>query len=70
MSPNHPMKKVSQKNNVGAATQDQAHGTLVGGDRYMITKSIGKGSFGEIFQGVDTQTRKEVAIKMVSENFY
>jgi hypothetical protein len=33
--------------------------------RFMITKSIGKGSFGEIFQGLDTQTNKEVAIKMV-----
>ena len=54
MSPNHPLKKVSQKNNAAGATQDQAHGTLVGGDRYMITKSIGKGSFGEIFQGIDT----------------
>ena len=31
----------------------------------MITKSIGKGSFGEIFQGLDTQNNKEVAIKMV-----
>ena len=54
MSPNHPMKKVSQKNNAVAAAQDQMHSILVGGDRYMITKSIGKGSFGEIFQGVDT----------------
>lgn len=33
--------------------------------RFMITKSIGKGSFGEIFHGHDTQTNKEVAIKIV-----
>jgi serine/threonine protein kinase len=33
--------------------------------RFMITKSIGKGSFGEIFQGLDTATNKKVAIKMV-----
>ena len=68
-APHHPLTKVSQKNTGGAAAQDQMHGTLVCGGRYMITKSIGKGSFGEIFQGVDTQSRKEVAIKMVSENF-
>jgi len=31
----------------------------------MISKAIGKGSFGEIFQGYDNQTNQEVAIKMV-----
>ena len=39
---------------------------MMANGRFMITKSIGKGSFGEIFQGLDTQTNKEVAIKMVS----
>ena len=39
--------------------------TVMANGRFMITKSIGKGSFGEIFQGLDTQTNKEVAIKMV-----
>ena len=32
---------------------DYTDGTFVGGERYMITKSIGKGSFGEIFHGID-----------------
>jgi serine/threonine protein kinase len=41
-------------------------GGMMANGRFMITKSIGKGSFGEIFQGLDTQTNKEVAIKMVS----
>jgi serine/threonine protein kinase len=31
----------------------------------MITKSIGKGSFGEIYQGIDMHSKKDVAIKMV-----
>jgi serine/threonine protein kinase len=39
---------------------------MMANGRFMIAKSIGKGSFGEIFQGLDTQTMKEVAIKMVS----
>lgn len=34
----------------------------------MISKAIGKGSFGEIFQGYDNQTNQEVAIKMVRIN--
>lgn len=41
---------------------------MMANGRFMITKSIGKGSFGEIFQGLDTQTNKEVAIKMVSSH--
>ena len=32
---------------------------MMANGRFMITKSIGKGSFGEIFQGLDTQTNKE-----------
>ena len=39
--------------------------SVMANGRFMITKSIGKGSFGEIFQGLDTQTNKEIAIKMV-----
>ena len=42
---------------------------MMANGRFMITKSIGKGSFGEIFQGLDTQTNKEVAIKMVSQSY-
>ncbi len=38
---------------------------LMANGRFMITKSIGKGSFGEIFQGIDMMSHKEVAIKMV-----
>lgn len=38
---------------------------MMANGRFMITKSIGKGSFGEIFQGIDTLTNQEVAIKMV-----
>jgi serine/threonine protein kinase len=41
------------------------NGVIMANGRFMITKSIGKGSFGEIFQGLDTHTSKEVAIKMV-----
>jgi hypothetical protein len=29
-------------------------GTKIAGGRFVITKPIGKGSFGEIFQGIDT----------------
>jgi hypothetical protein len=53
------------QNNNGHIAEILSGATFVCGDRYMITKSIGKGSFGEIFQGIDTQTKKEVAIKMV-----
>jgi len=38
---------------------------MMANGRFMITKSLGKGSFGEIFQGIDTLTNQEVAIKMV-----
>lgn len=43
---------------------------MMANGRFMITKSIGKGSFGEIFQGVDTLSNQEVAIKMVSQYYY
>eukprot|EP00347_Sterkiella_histriomuscorum_P000627 403375115 len=46
-----------------APQQDYSQGMMANG-RFMITKSIGKGSFGEIFQGVDTLSNQEVAIKM------
>lgn len=39
--------------------------SMMANGRFMITKSIGKGSFGEIFQGIDTLSNQEVAIKMV-----
>lgn len=45
-------------------------GHMMANGRFMITKSIGRGSFGEIFQGLDTQTNKEVAIKMVISIFH
>lgn len=47
-------------------SNDLTSGAMMANGRFMITKSIGKGSFGEIFQGLDTQTNKEIAIKMVS----
>ena len=45
--------------------QEQLNGIMMANGRFMITKSIGKGSFGEIFQGLDSQSNKEVAIKIV-----
>lgn len=50
----------------GIMGMDYYNGVGMANGRFMITKSIGKGSFGEIFQGLDTATNKEVAIKMVS----
>lgn len=39
---------------------------IVVGDRYKLTRSIGKGSFGEVFEGVDLISNNMVAIKLVS----
>ncbi|ALC38673.1 CG7094 [Drosophila busckii] len=36
---------------------------LIGG-KYRLLKSIGSGSFGEIYQGIDTQTGGDVAVKI------
>ena len=43
-------------------------GTSIANGRFLIFESIGKGSFGEIYTGIDTSTphNKEVAIKLVS----
>ncbi len=48
---------------------EHINGVMMANGRFMITKSIGKGSFGEIFQGQDTLTGKDVAIKMVTSKF-
>ena len=32
--------------------------------RYIATKQIGKGAFGEIFSAMDTTNKKEVAVKL------
>lgn len=40
----------------------------VDGGRYKITRSIAKGSFGQVFAGIDQQTQKEVAIKIEMPN--
>lgn len=41
---------------------------MVANGRFIISKSIGKGSFGDIFQGTDTTHDIEVAIKMEHKN--
>lgn len=56
----------SDNQGAGGAYADMNGGQMMANGRFMITKSIGKGSFGEIFQGLDTQSNKDVAIKMVS----
>ena len=35
-------------------SSDANQAVVMANGRFMITKSIGKGSFGEIFQGLDT----------------
>lgn len=34
-------------------------------DRYQLQKRIGKGSFGQVVKAIETQTKKEVAIKII-----
>jgi serine/threonine protein kinase len=34
-------------------------------DRYTLEERIGRGSFGEVFRGIDHQTKKIVAIKVI-----
>lgn len=38
------------------------------GDRYVVGQSIGKGSFGEVFDGYDNIRGRRVAIKFESHN--
>lgn len=38
--------------------------TIIIHDRYQLNQSIGKGSFGEVFSGVDLSTGMDVAIKL------
>ena len=33
-------------------------------ERYQISAKLGKGVFGNVFKGIDTQTNQEVAIKV------
>lgn len=35
------------------------------GEKYLLGKKLGSGSFGEIFLGTDTENNQHVAIKMV-----
>lgn len=57
---------LSNNTNQAGSHSEMNGAQMMANGRFMITRSIGKGSFGEIFQGLDTQTNKEVAIKMVS----
>ena len=37
---------------------------------YKLKKKIGEGSFGRIYIGVNTDTKEEYAIKLVSKNYF
>ena len=37
-------------------------------DRYQRLERVGKGSFGEVFRGIDKQTQQEVAIKVLDQD--
>lgn len=37
----------------------------IAGGRYSLGRRVGRGSFGEIFQGTEVATREAVAIKLV-----
>lgn len=45
----YPSDKLSDKNLAQALSVDLTNGLMMANGRFMITKSIGKGSFGEIF---------------------
>eukprot|EP00894_Picocystis_sp_ML_P001423 jgi/Pico_ML_1/51940/g2728.t1 len=34
-------------------------------DKYEVLECVGKGSFGDVFRGIDTETGEEVAIKII-----
>lgn len=38
---------------------------IIVADKYIIEKKIGRGSFGEVYQGYDKNTKERVAIKLV-----
>lgn len=40
------------------------------GGKFKICKKLGKGSFGELFQGINMKTNDEVAIKLERLNVY
>ncbi len=44
--------------------------TLIGKklDRYKIVKKIGQGGMANIYQGYDTQARRDVAIKLLGDH--
>lgn len=43
----------------------------VAGGRYKLTKKIGHGAFGDIFQAINLRTNEEVAVKLedINERF-
>ncbi len=45
---------------------DETKEIIVGGDKFIRSKKLGSGSFGEIFLGTNAQTRELVAIKVVT----
>jgi serine/threonine protein kinase len=36
---------------------------------YAMTKKLGNGAFGEVFEAIDLQTREKVAVKSVNKNY-
>ena len=45
-------------------TMEQIPGKIA--NKYQIGKKIGAGSFGEIFAGVNLETKEEIAVKIVN----
>lgn len=39
-------------------------------DRYSITKTIGKGTYGSVVSAIDLKTNEKVAIKKMKKKFY
>ena len=39
-------------------------------DRFLLLHKLGKGGFGLIYSGIDLQTNKEVAIKLVCDYYF
>lgn len=46
---------------------DEEPGIIIVASRFLVERKIGKGSFGEVFMGVDKETGDKVAIKIVQE---